>query len=137
MRPVVTRRRIVITMFVVLALIALFVVRLVDIQVVRASTLNGQSAGKMSSPSTVFGVRGDITDKNGTVLAQAEMRYNVTASPRNAKDFDRTVDGKKVTITPAQAAAEIGRITGQFPNQIIDILNAALRENAELSLIHI
>ncbi len=137
MRPVVTRRRIVITMVVVLALIALFVVRLVDIQVVRASALNGQSAGKMSSPSTVFGVRGDITDKNGTVLAQAEMRYNVTASPRNAKDFDRTVDGKKVTITPAQAAAEVGRITGQFPNQIIDILNAALRDNPESDFAYI
>ncbi len=137
MKPVITRRRIVITMFVVLALIALFVVRLVDIQVVRAAALNEQSSGKMSSPSTVYGVRGDISDRNGIILAQAQMRYNVTASPRNAKDFERTVDGKKVTVTPAQAASEIGRITGQFPNEIIDILNRALQENAESDFVYI
>lgn len=112
----------------VLVLMA-FVVKLVDIQIVRAAALNEQSKGKMSSPSTVFANRGDIVDRNGVILAEAEMRYDVTVSPRNAKDFQRTVDGKKVTITPAMAAVEISEFTKQNPNDIIGILNAALQDD--------
>jgi cell division protein FtsI (penicillin-binding protein 3) len=131
MRPIVTRRRIVITVAVVAIVLGVFVLRLIDIQVVRASALNAQSKGKMSSSSVVFGNRGDIVDRNGVVLAEAEMRYNITASPKNAKDFTRTVDGKKVTITPADAAVEIAQYTKQNPNDIINVLNQALQENSQ------
>jgi cell division protein FtsI (penicillin-binding protein 3) len=129
MRPVVTLRRIVVTVALVAIMLAVFIIRLVDIQVVRASTLNTQSLGKMSIPSTVFSTRGDIVDRNGVVLAQAQMRYNITASPRNAQDFQRTVDGQKVTITPSQAAQEIAAITKQNPNDLITALNTALADN--------
>lgn len=131
MRPVVTLRRIVVTVALVAIMLVVFVIRLVDIQVVRASALNEQSLGKMSIPSTVFSTRGDIVDRNGVVLAQAQMRYNITASPRNAQDFQRTVDGQKVTITPSQAAQEIAAITKQNPNDLISVLNAALAEDPE------
>lgn len=137
MKPMATRRRIVVTVAIVAIVLAGFVLRLIDIQVVRASALNAQSKGKMSSSSVVFGNRGDITDRNGIVLAEAEMRYDITASPRNAKDFTRTVDGKTVTVTPAMAAVEIAEFTKQNPNDIINALNSALQENAESDFAYI
>jgi cell division protein FtsI (penicillin-binding protein 3) len=129
MKPVVTRRRIVITVALVAVMLVTCFLRLMDIQVVRAPALNAQARGKMSIPNTVFATRGDIVDRGGVVLAQAEMRYDITASPRDAQDFERTVDGKKVTITPAQAAVEIANISKQDPNVIIAALNDALAKD--------
>ena len=74
-----TKRRMTIVVVVIALVIVAFVVKLIDIQVVRADALNKDSAGKMSISQTVYGKRGTITDRNGTVLAEAEMRYNVTA----------------------------------------------------------
>ena len=125
-----TRRRMAIVVVVIALVIVAFILKLIDIQVVRADALNKDSAGKMSISQTVYGKRGTITDRSGTVLAEAEMRYNVTASPRQAlHDFDREVNGKSVPVTPTQAATEISQYTGQTPNQIIDILNTALADN--------
>lgn len=127
-----TKRRMTIVVAVIALVILAFVLKLIDIQVVRAAALNEDSAGKMSIAQIVYGKRGTITDRSGTVLAEAEMRYNVTASPRQAiHDFDREVDGKSVTVTPTQAASEIAQYTGQSANQIIDILNNALKDNPE------
>jgi len=132
MRPGATRLRITIVVLLVAVIMLAFILKLIDIQVIRADALNKDSAGKMSSSQTLFGTRGTITDRNGTTLATAEMRYNITASPSQAKNsFERTVDGKKISISTTQAATEIAQYTGQTPNQIIDILNAALTENAQ------
>lgn len=126
------RRQISIVVAVIALVIVAFMLKLIDVQIVRAAALNEDSAGKMSIAQTVYGKRGAITDRNGVVLAEAEMRYNVTASPRQAiHDFDRDVDGQSVTITPTQAATEIAKYTGQTPNEIIDILNNALKANPE------
>ena len=97
--------------FVVL-LVAVFVIRLIDIQVIQASALTQESVDKRSIPTTVYAKRGQITDKNGTVLADSVMRYNVTVSPKNAKDFLRQTDCSEVTITPQQAAIEIINANG-------------------------
>lgn len=130
MRPGLVRQRTTVVVLLVALVIGAFIVRLIDIQVVRADALNKASAGKMSISETVYGSRGTITDRNGTVLAAAEMRYNVTASPSQAKnDFDRTVNGKKTVVTTDEAATEIAQLTGQTPNQIIDILNQALAKD--------
>jgi cell division protein FtsI (penicillin-binding protein 3) len=126
------RRQISIVVAVIALVIVAFMLKLIDVQVVRAASLNEDSAGKMSIAQTVYGKRGTITDRNGVVLADAEMRYNVTASPRQAiHDFDREVKGQSVTVTPTQAAGEIAQYTGQSANTIIDILNNALKDNPE------
>ncbi len=104
--------------------------RLVEIQVVQAATLNEEAAGKMSQTHVLFGTRGSVTDRNGTVLAEAQMRYNVTASPsQSLNEFSRTVDGKRVSVSTAQAATEIAQLVGKTPQAVIDILNAALTED--------
>jgi cell division protein FtsI (penicillin-binding protein 3) len=118
-------------MLIVVAFFAIVVVRLIDIQIVRAAEYNEASAGKMSLPATVFAPRGDITDANGVVLADAVMKYDVTMSPRNTRDFERGTGSSLVKVSTAQAAAEIGSITGQKPEEILAIVAQSLAENPE------
>jgi cell division protein FtsI (penicillin-binding protein 3) len=125
------RRRLVGTILVLSLMITMFVGRLIDIQVVRAETLNADSLGKRSVALPVYGSRGDILDSTGSVLAGTMMRYNVTLSPRNAKEFTRTTDGKKITVTVAQAAAEVAALTGQTGDEIVGIIASALADNPE------
>ena len=128
-----SRRRVAITIVALFAVIALFMVKLVDIQVVRADTLNAESVGNRSVEQTVFAARGDILDANGVVLAGTVMRYDITLSPRNAAKFARTsAVGKKkhdVLVTVAQAAAEVGAITGQTGDAILAIISGALSKD--------
>ncbi|WP_241975795.1 MULTISPECIES: penicillin-binding protein 2 [Cryobacterium] len=125
------RRRIAVTVVLLFAFVAVFVVRLVDIQIVRADTLNADSLGNRSVEQPVYGSRGDIVDANGVVLAGTVMRYNITLSPRNAAEFERTTDAGKVTVTVAQAAAEVGALTGQSGDAILKIIADALAENKD------
>jgi cell division protein FtsI (penicillin-binding protein 3) len=65
-------------MLAVVVLVGLFVVKLVDIQIVRAAAYNEEAIGKRSIPATVLAKRGTVTDSKGTVLAESVLRYNVT-----------------------------------------------------------
>ncbi|MBK5239068.1 MAG: penicillin-binding protein 2 [Actinomycetales bacterium] len=116
-------------MLLIVAFVAVFVIKLVDIQVIKASAYNEESLGKRSIPATIFSQRGTIVDANGVILADSVMRYNVTISPKNAKDFLRVTDRADVTITPQQAAVEIGGVTGQKPEEILKIVADALAAN--------
>ena len=119
-----TRRRLSLAMIVVLAVVGMFVVRLVDIQVVRASELNTESLNKRAVSTVTYAARGDIVDKNGVVLAGSIMRYDVTVSPKvvaslRAPSFTRGSGDDKVEVTFAEAAAEIAQITGQTQNDVL------------------
>jgi cell division protein FtsI (penicillin-binding protein 3) len=126
-----SKRRIVSTVVVLALIVGLFVVRLVDIQVVRADTLAADSLGNRSVENTVYGSRGEILDANGVVLAGTVMRYDVQLSPKNAKEFVRTDGGEETVVTVADAAAEIGAITGQTGQQIEAIIADALADNPD------
>jgi cell division protein FtsI (penicillin-binding protein 3) len=120
-----TRRRAAFAVALVAAVVIVFIVRLVSIQIVQADTLNAASLDKLSMQNPIYGLRGDIVDNDGTVLATTVLRYDVTASPRSVTDFERTGDdGKTVDVTPTQAAAEIAAITGQTPEAVYGALTA-------------
>ncbi|RGE22540.1 penicillin-binding protein 2 [Leucobacter sp. wl10] len=114
-----------------------FLVRLVDVQVVSAAALNEDAKGKRAVPVTISSVRGDIVDRNGNVLATTDERYDVQLSPKNTK----LNDGKfwrpdperggaaTVEVTAQQAFAEIGAITGQSAEEIQKIVDDALAKN--------
>lgn len=120
-----TRRRAAFAVALVAAVVIVFIVRLVSIQIVQADTLNAASLDKLSMQNPIYGLRGDIVDNDGTVLATTVLRYDVTASPRSVTDFERTgEDGKTVGVTPTQAAAEIAAITGQTPEAVYGALTA-------------
>ena len=65
----------------VLALAAVFLVRLTDVQVVQADALRTASKDRRSITTVLPGPRGDIVDAGGTVLATTVTRYRVTAVP--------------------------------------------------------
>ena len=129
MKTRINRRRVAFSFVIIVIIAAFFVTRLIDIQVVGAAAFNRASSGKMSIPETLYGTRGDIVDSKGIVLATERMTYDVTVSPRNAKEFSRTTEVGEVTVTPQMAAKEIAAITGQSPDDIISTINDALTVN--------
>ena len=119
-----TRRRLSLAMLVTLAIVGVFLVRLVDIQVVRASELNIDSLEKRAVPTVTYAARGDVVDKNGVVLAGSIMRYDVTVSPKviaglRSPAFARGSGDDEVQVSFAQAASEVADVTGQTQNQVL------------------
>jgi cell division protein FtsI (penicillin-binding protein 3) len=112
-----TRRRLALALFVIAALVIGCVVRLVDIQVVRADELTKAANLQQRLSVTTYGTRGDIVDTNGTVLAASVQRWNITASPAIALADDASFDrvskkGVKTKVTVQDALGEIAKATG-------------------------
>ena len=101
-------RRIGILLGSVFVVAALFVGRLVIIQVVDAQKLNSEAETHRSVSRVLYGVRGDVVDANGIVLASTVDRYDITASPRYVVDFVRDT----ATVSVEQALTEIAELTG-------------------------
>ncbi|ROQ40849.1 cell division protein FtsI (penicillin-binding protein 3) [Frondihabitans sp. PhB188] len=120
------RRRATVAGIVIFALVAIFVVRLVDIQVVQAASLNTDSQDKRSVPQTLYGDRGDILDTNGKVLAATVLRYDILAVPKYAQAGYSVTSkkGVKTTYTLAQASKQIASATGQKSSTVLKALTA-------------
>lgn len=115
-----SRRRLAIAVLLTFAVVGVFVVRLVDIQVVKAAEFNAESLDKRAIEVVVPAPRGEIVDENGTVLADSVTRYDITASPKNAGVFERTAeDGSTSKITVLQAVTEIAQLTGTNANDLL------------------
>ncbi|MEP6843275.1 MAG: penicillin-binding transpeptidase domain-containing protein, partial [Pseudolysinimonas sp.] len=115
-----SRRRLSLTLVAVFAIVLVFVIRLVDIQVVQADELTQAANSRQSQSVTTYGVRGNIVDSNGTVLADSVDRFDITASPRNALPQNGSAagflrinkDGTKTRVSLTDAIAEISQVTG-------------------------
>jgi cell division protein FtsI (penicillin-binding protein 3) len=123
----VSRRRLALTIFGVFAVVALFVVRLVDIQLVQAEELTKQASVRQNSSVVTYGTRGSIVDTNGVVLADSVDRFDITASPKIAlvyvDGFTRTkADGSKTKVSLTDAVSEIANITGSDPQKLFAAL---------------
>jgi cell division protein FtsI (penicillin-binding protein 3) len=109
-----SRRRLAITVLIVFALVGVFAVRLVDIQVVRAQELTDEADARRIVPVTTYGVRGSIVDANGEVLADSVERFDITAAPKNV-DLDgtwMTRDGERVKVPTTDAIQAVADVTG-------------------------
>src|SRR5690606_12222507 len=114
--------------------VAAFVVRLGDLQVVRADELNADSLDKRAVGITTYGMRGQIVDANGVVLADTVLRYDIQISPRllfNQRDgqfldtYKKRVtnaEGKteRVEVDTREAFAEFAEITGTDADKILE-----------------
>lgn len=124
------RRRTVVAMLVVLAVIGAFVIRLIDIQVVSANDHIEQSLELgLSASQRTYGTRGSIVDQNGETLAGSILLYDVQLDPQHVGPVERTVNGVTTDVPWADIAAEIGAITGQTSEEIQAIVTTALAEN--------
>ena len=114
-----SRRRLTLTVVAVFAIVAVFVIRLVDIQLVQADELTQLADSHRVQSVTTYGTRGEIVDSNGVVLADSVDRFDITASPKNAvpkngtDGFERTnKDGTTTHVSLMDALGEISQITG-------------------------
>lgn len=125
------RRRTVIALAVVLAVLGAFVVRLVDIQIVNADDLRADSLGVgLGATNTLYGARGTITDETGALLAGNVMRYDAQVDPQNVIG-QVFADGRSVEEVWPEQAAEIAEITGQTPAEVQNIVADTLADNPD------
>lgn len=113
-----SRARISVAVGIVFLVVVVFVVRLVDIQVVRAADLNAASEDKRAQTLVTYGTRGDIVDSSGAVLADSVLRYDITASPRVALGRSDAATSVLADLT------RIAAITGQDPAAMYAVLSA-------------
>lgn len=132
------RRRVFSAALLLFALLAVFVVRLVDLQLVRADELNAAALGKRTNSTVIEGARGDIVDANGVVLAGSVMRFDIFISPKQAiaasrsgiKESDPEIDVKARAVLSAEAE-QMGGALGIPGAGILGAIDAAIAENPE------
>ncbi len=113
------------------ALLATFVVRLADIQLVRAEALNAEADGRRGVSQTIFGTRGPIVDAAGTVLAESVDRWDLTVSPQYTRDLVPEVDGVATALTGGEALERIAAITGDDPLDLEAMILAELERDPD------
>jgi cell division protein FtsI (penicillin-binding protein 3) len=107
--PVSVRRvRLLITISVIL--VAVFAIRLIDFQIVRAESINATSLEKREVTRIIPAVRGDIVDANGKVLATTVYRYDINAAPAIVRPVERRIDGISQVESVESVATELARI---------------------------
>ncbi|WP_307182754.1 peptidoglycan D,D-transpeptidase FtsI family protein [Streptomyces canus] len=94
--------------------LAAFVVRLLQVQAVDASTYAAKAEQNRYVGYTLAAERGGITDRDGVALATSEDAYDITADPTL---FTR--EELKIDDGPEQAAALLAPILGQEQETIV------------------
>jgi cell division protein FtsI (penicillin-binding protein 3) len=117
----VSPRRLALTIFAVFAIVSLFIVRLVDIQLVQAAELTKQADARQMATVTTYGTRGNIVDSSGVVLADSVDRFDITASPKrvSAEGFShKNKDGSITKVSLTDAINEVATLTGSDPQAL-------------------
>ncbi len=116
--PVSARRiRLMITISVIL--VAVFTVRLIDFQIVRAASINEISLEKRAVTMTIPAVRGDILDASGNVLATTVYRYDINAAPAIVRPVERVVDGVPQVLSVESVSQELARLLGMDASKLL------------------
>ncbi|MEV5143056.1 penicillin-binding protein 2 [Streptomyces sp. NPDC052727] len=97
-----------------------FVVRLLQVQAVDASSYTARAEQNRYVVHTLAAERGEITDRNGVALAVSEDAYDITADPTM---FSRAQ--LKISDGPEQAAALLAPILGQDQATLVKKLRPA------------
>lgn len=121
------RRRTVVALAVILTVLASFVVRLVDIQVVSADEHVADSLQHLGAGDTIAGQRGSIVDSAGTVLASSVMVYDAQLSPQ----VIMLLEDKEPKLPWAEASEKIAAVTGQTGDEVRKVVADALAVNPE------
>jgi cell division protein FtsI (penicillin-binding protein 3) len=122
------RRRTVVALAVVLAVLAGFILRLVDIQVVNArENIADSLQHALGATETLYGTRGSIVDGSGQTLAGSVVLYDCQLDPLLITQIDQDILDKKSTATPwSRVSVEIAGITGQKAADVQKIVADAL-----------
>lgn len=122
------RRRTVIALAVVLVVLGAFLVRLVDIQVVKADEYVAQSMDKaLGASQTLYGTRGTIVDETGQALAGSILNYACQLDPLLITQIDVEIADDESDDEPWSTVSErIGKIIGQDTAAVQKIVGDAL-----------
>ncbi|MGI6878440.1 peptidoglycan D,D-transpeptidase FtsI family protein [Microbacterium sp. gxy059] len=134
------RRRTSVALVAILVVLLAFVVRLFDIQVVRAQehVEDSQTIASMVQSDTVHGVRGSIVDDAGDVLASSTVRYIAVINPRHAQDVTRHDDaGEEYVESWGHLAERIGEIVDASGSDIEKSVADALEANPNAQYLRI
>lgn len=124
------RRRVVASAVVLLLIVAGLVLRLVDVQVVRADGLVADSLEKMGGGQVLYANRGSIVDTNGQVLAESVTQFHLKTSPKDVTPVERRGEDRKTYKVPVgEVLGEIGTITGQPAEELQKIIDDALAKD--------
>jgi cell division protein FtsI (penicillin-binding protein 3) len=107
-----------IQVFVVLVAIV-FGVRLIDLQIVEADSINAKSYANRAVSRVLPSLRGQIVDNAGNVLARTDFKYDINAAPDIVASFNRKINGQETLVTKEQAAAELAALTGQTQADVL------------------
>lgn len=133
-------RRVIAAGLALVLMVGWFLVRLVDIQVVRAAELNEASQDVRSQTRVIHGERGAILDANGTVLAESVMRYDIALSPKQAllgpvvrEEPDPADPSKRVEVEVPleQVLAELGAVIGRSADELRAVIDASLESDPD------
>lgn len=125
-----TRRRTVVALAVILAVLSAFVLRLVDIQVVHADDHVAEAMNTLGTKTQVPGARGDIVGENGTVLASDATVYDAQLDPKLIAWYAKQTDKKNMPTYPwAEASEKIAKIVGMTGDEVRGVVAAALQRN--------
>ncbi|WEK60171.1 MAG: penicillin-binding protein 2 [Candidatus Microbacterium colombiense] len=127
------RRRTVVALAVILSVLAVFVVRLVDIQVVSADEHVNDSLKHIGKGDDILGQRGSIVDSGGTVLASSVMVYDAELSPLVITELE----DKGPKVPWAEASENIAAITGQTGDEVRALVSDALAQNAKSQFVQL
>lgn len=121
------RRRTVVALAVVLAVLGGFVARLVDIQVVNAGEhISDSLALGFAAERKLYGTRGSIVDEAGATLAGSILLYDAQLDPSHVNGIRREdANGERVEVSWPELAAEIGTITGQSAEDVQKVVTDA------------
>lgn len=128
------RRRSGIAAVVVLAILAVFAVRLFDIQVVNADSLraDAEKHGNFTASAVLPGIRGSIIDSEGTVLAASSVAYDAALDPALVDEVDRIDDaGNKYVESWGRLAERIGAIIDMSGAEVEKVASDALEANPD------
>ncbi|MBT2486344.1 MULTISPECIES: penicillin-binding protein 2 [unclassified Microbacterium] len=121
------RRRTVVALAVILTVLAAFVVRLVDIQVVSADEHVADSLTHIGKGNKIPGQRGSIVDASGTVLASSVLVYDAQLSPQ----VIMLLEEDEPELPWAEASEKIAAVTGQTGDEVRTIVADALAADAD------
>ncbi|WNM23353.1 penicillin-binding protein 2 [Demequina capsici] len=105
-----------------LAILLVFVGRLVMVQGVNAAELSEQALATRLTTTSVSTERADIVDRNGVVLATSVQRYNVYVDQTELAEWKRTDNGTVTAQGPLDAAKILAPILGMSESELAALL---------------
>lgn len=117
-----------------LFIFSLFAVQIVRVQGVDAAAVSAKAKDSRLRKQNVDALRGQIVDRNGTVLASSVQRYNVTADATQTAQFTRVVKGQPtVVIGNSGVAAGLASVVGGNAKDYYAILQAGTKRKSKFN----